>query len=73
MTLDLDYKKIEVHISMLDYMAEAQIRFEHNAPKKLQDQPHPHINPKYGETAQYSKEKDTPPPPVKYGIFSSKV
>ena len=55
MNLDWDYKKLEVHISMLDYLAEALIHFQHNAPQKTQDQSHPHINPKYGEQVQYAE------------------
>ena len=57
MTLDWNYKKHEVNISMLDYVAEALIHFQHNDPKKTQYQPHPHIKPKYGEKVQYTKEK----------------
>ena len=57
MTLDWDYKRIEVHISMLDYVVEALIFFQHNAPKKLQARPHPHIKPKYEEKLQYAEEK----------------
>ena len=42
---------------MLDYLAEALVRFQHDAPQKMQDRPHPHINPKYGEKLQYAEEK----------------
>ena len=42
---------------MLDYMAESLIRFQHNYPKKQQDQPHPHIKPKYREKVQYAEKK----------------
>ena len=33
MNLDWDYKKREIHISMLDYAVEALISFQHNSPK----------------------------------------
>ena len=61
MTLDWDYEKHKVHISILDYIAEALIWFRHNAPQKPQDQPHPHIKSKYGEKVKYSKEEDYSP------------
>ena len=32
MNLDWDYEKREVYISILDYVVEALIRFQHNAP-----------------------------------------
>ena len=63
MTLDWNYKKHEVNISMLDYVAESLTCFRHNAPKKLQDQSHPHIKPKYCAKAQYVKEEYPPLPP----------
>ena len=48
MTLDWDYEKHKVRISMLECVVEALIRFRSDAPKKTQDQPYPHIKPKYG-------------------------
>ena len=72
MTLDWDYKRIEVHISMLDYVVEALIFFQHNAPKTLQDRPHPHIKPKYGKNVQYDEEKYSSPYWENMGNGSSK-
>ena len=57
---------------MLDYVAEAIICFQHNAPQKQQDQPHSHINPKYGEKVKYAKEKYSSYLLGKYGEGSSK-
>ena len=65
MTLYWDYKKREVYISMIDYVSEALIRFQHNAPPKMQDQPHPRIK-KYGEKMQHSSEKYSSPLLGKY-------
>ena len=31
-------------------------------PRRLQDQPHPHIKPKYGLKVQYKEEEDSSPP-----------
>ena len=62
LTLDWDYIKREVHLSMLDYVPAALIRFQHTAPKKPQHQPFPHVQPKYGETKQYAPDEDTSPP-----------
>ena len=52
--LDLDWNqdKQGVHVSMLDYVAAACKRFKHEHPKKLQDQPYPHVNPKHGVKVQ---------------------
>jgi len=61
--LDLawDYDKREVHLSMPGYVAKALKRFDHPTPTKRQDQPHPHIPPKYGATTQYATAIDTTP------------
>ena len=48
LTLDWDYSKREVHVSMLEYIPDALVRFQHQAPKKPQYQPHPHVEPTYG-------------------------
>jgi hypothetical protein len=41
-TLDWDYKKCKVHLSMLDYVEKALARFRHTPPIQLQNQPHKH-------------------------------
>jgi hypothetical protein len=44
---------------MLDYVPEALMHFQHQAPSKPQHQPHPHVKPNYGAQAQYTKDMDT--------------
>ena len=56
MNLDWDYDRHKVHISMLEYVMKALIRFHYTALKKPQDQPHSHIKPKYGAKVQYAEE-----------------
>ena len=50
LTLDWDYEKREVHLSMPGYVEKALARFKHEKPKKPQDQPHQHTIPTYGAT-----------------------
>ena len=45
-TLDWDYRKKKVHLSMPWYCSEALQRFRHEA-QKIQDQPHKHSVPVY--------------------------
>ena len=40
LSLDWDYKKREVHLSMPGYVEKALARLKHERPKKSQDQPH---------------------------------
>jgi hypothetical protein len=58
-TLDWDYKKHQVHLSMLGYVEQALVRFGHKIPKILQHQPHKHTIPTYGATVQYVKPEDS--------------
>ena len=58
MTLDWDYERREVHLSMPGYVHEALQRFRHEMPRKPNDSPHQHVEPKYGSKVQYSKEAD---------------
>ena len=48
--------------SMLLYVKESLIRFNHAMPRRLQDQPLPHIKPKYRQIVQYTKEEDSSTP-----------
>jgi hypothetical protein len=57
-TLDWDYKKREVHLSMPGYVERALARFGHLIPKTLQHQPHKHTVPTYGASIQYAKDND---------------
>jgi hypothetical protein len=57
-TLDWDYKKREVHLSMPDYVEQALAQFGHLIPKILQHQPHKHTVPTYIATIQYTKNNN---------------
>jgi len=48
MTLEWDYKNRKVHLLIPGYIPKALKRFEHELPKKPQDQPYPHVPPNYG-------------------------
>ena len=58
--LDWDYDKREVHLSMEPYLRKALHQFDNVVPKKRQDSPYPHIEPKYGAKQQFA-EYDTSP------------
>ena len=51
---------------MLDYVVESLMRFLHNSPQKIQDQPHPHTKPNYGAKVQYAEEDNSSPLHGKY-------
>jgi hypothetical protein len=57
-TLDWDYTKRKVHLSMPSYNEKALARFGHQVPTKPQDQPHKHTIPMHGATVQYAKADD---------------
>jgi hypothetical protein len=57
-TLDWDYKKREVHLSIPGYVEQALARLGHNIPKQLQHQPHKHTVPTYRAMVQYAKAED---------------
>jgi hypothetical protein len=65
LTVGWDYKRREVHISMLGYVDTALAQFGHQVPKKPQHQPHKHTIPFYGATIQYTKAEDTSRPLTK--------
>ena len=46
---------------MPGYVTKALKRFEHEPPKKQQDQPYPHVIPNYGAKVQYAKAADGSP------------
>ena len=52
-TLDWDYTKRQVHLSMPGYKEKGLTQFQHETPTTRQDQPHPHTPPTYGATIQY--------------------
>ncbi len=61
LTLDWDYKKRRVHLSMPGYIKNALIRFNHELLNKPQLQSHPHTLPTYGATVQYAKADNVSP------------
>ncbi|EJK62273.1 hypothetical protein THAOC_17120, partial [Thalassiosira oceanica] len=66
-TLDWDYDKRQVHLSMPGYTKKALKQFGHKAPKQRQNAPYPHTPPNYGARKQYAKEESTSPPLDKKG------
>ena len=66
-TLDWEYDRRRVHLSMPGYNAKALIRFQHKKPARRQDSPHPHTPPNYGAKVQYAKDADTSTPLDKDG------
>ena len=47
-TLDCDYEKREVHMSMPGYVRKALVQFQHPVPKKPEHQPYESAKPAYG-------------------------
>jgi hypothetical protein len=58
-TLDWDYKKCKVHLSMLGYVDRALACFGQKVPAQTQNQPHRHTITTYSAMVQYAKESDT--------------
>jgi hypothetical protein len=56
MNMDWDYNGHKVYVSMLDYVHEALMRFQHRAPRKPWHQPYPHVKPNYKAKAQYTED-----------------
>ena len=61
LTIDWDYGKGKVHISMPGYVEQALVRLKHQRPRKPQHQPYPHVPPKYGAKNQFAKQEDESP------------
>ena len=59
-TLDWDYDKRQVHMSMPGYCKDALVRFGHKL-RKPNDQPHKHTLPVYGRTIQHAKPDNKTP------------
>jgi hypothetical protein len=57
LTLDWEYAKRKVHLSMPGYLPDALARFKKERPTKPQPQPHAHTPPNYGAKVQYAKEE----------------
>jgi hypothetical protein len=52
LTLNWDYTKRKVHLSMPVYIENTLICFSHESPDKPQTQPYPHTTPTYGVAVQ---------------------
>ncbi len=65
LTVDWDYKRHQVHISMPGYVEKALAHFGHQVPKHPQHQPHKHTILTYGATIQYAKAEDKSRPLAK--------
>jgi len=60
-TLDWDYKRRQVHLSMPNYVKKALKQFQHIA-NKLQHAPYPSVPIQYGAKKQYAAQKSSAPP-----------
>ena len=60
-TLDWDYRRRQVHLSMPGYIDKALKRFAHQQ-TKAQHQPFPDVPIKYGAKKQYATQQSTAPP-----------
>ena len=69
LTLDWDYEKREVHITMPGYVHEALQRFNHTMPKRDQHQPHPHVVPTYGQKVQYANNSPDTLSKIYYHLY----
>ena len=59
MDIDWYYTQKKVHVSMLEYVPEALVRFQHVTPQNPQHQLYPHAKPTYRATHQYTEAQDT--------------
>ena len=60
-TLDWDYEKQQVHLTMPGYVKKALKQFQHETPQKRQDSPFPYTEPTYGAKKQYATNESTAP------------
>jgi len=61
LTLDWDYERREVHLSMPGYVAKARKEFGHDMPTRVQRSPYPHTPPQYGAKRQLAELPDSSP------------
>jgi hypothetical protein len=66
-TLDWDYERREVHLSMPGYVGKALTQFGHEKPARRQDAPAPYNPPNYGAKQQFADGPDSSPPLSKEG------
>jgi hypothetical protein len=62
-TLDWDYDKKTVDLSMPGYIAKVLLKFQHPHPKIPEHQPAKHNQPQYGTKVQMTEPTDVSPPP----------
>jgi hypothetical protein len=62
MNIDWDYIIKNIHVSLLDYVPEALIGFQHTPMAKPQHQLYPHVKLVYSATKQYAEAIDKSPP-----------
>ena len=55
-TLEWDYQKRRVHLSMSGYVQEALVRFKKERQNKPQDQPHQYVPPTFRKSQQYVED-----------------
>ena len=73
-TLDWDYEKRQVHLTMPGYVAKALKQFQHDKPRKRQDSPFQYTEPTYGAKKQYAQKESTAPELDKKGkLFIQQV
>ena len=60
-SLDWDYARRQVHLSMPGYVQKALKQFQHSTPTKPQHAPFPHAPIQYGAKKQYAKQESTAP------------
>jgi hypothetical protein len=70
-TLDWDYTKQHVHLSMPGYVDKALQQFQHAKLQSPQHAPFPSVPIKYGTRTQYAKVASTSPPLEKKARNSS--
>lgn len=59
--LDWDYENKKVHLSMKPYLDKLLRQFNNVVPKKRQDSPFPHVEPKYGAKVQFAEYDQSKP------------
>jgi len=66
-TIDWDYEKRRVHLSMPNYVRDALKQFQHIKPQTKQQAPYPSAKINYGAKKQYATEESSAPPLDKKG------
>ena len=61
-SLEWNYSKCQVLVSMMEYVTKALHKFQHSTPWQVQYAPYQWKRPKYGDTKQLETTLDTSPP-----------